>query len=159
MRREQAAENGKLFCQEVGCYDGVHWDEEVVEACLREKTSDELFSAYSTGTFRSRGSVDSFSEFPSVLPDLPDNLLQTGQFHKVLREFSEKINPVIKVPVLVGSNSGEGILNSGKYILQPDLLDKEYADDTHWDDDKGPFYIFDRFSRKLVLKKTDLDLM
>ena len=83
MFREEASNNGRLYSQEVGCYDGFDWDAEVVELCLREKTSDELFQAYTTGTFRSRGSVDVFSEFPPVLPDLPDNLLQNGQFHKV----------------------------------------------------------------------------
>ena len=82
--------NGKLFSQEVGCYDGEEWDAELVELCLRGKTSDQLFQAYTTGTFRSRGSVDGFSEFPPVLPDLPDNLLQSELFHKVLAHIVDK---------------------------------------------------------------------
>ena len=48
------------------------------------KTSDELFNAYNSGTFCSRGSVDGFSEHSPVLPALPDILLQTEQFHKVV---------------------------------------------------------------------------
>ena len=73
-----------MFAKEVGCYDGAGWDADTVELCLRGKTSDELFQAYRSGTFRSRGSVDNFSEFSPILPDLPDNLLQTQQFHKVV---------------------------------------------------------------------------
>ena len=46
--------------------------------------------------------------------------------------------------MLVGSNSGEGILNSGKYILQPDLLTQEFQDPEYWDEEMGPFFIFDR---------------
>ena len=46
--------------------------------------------------------------------------------------------------MLVGSNSGEGILNSGKYILQPDLLAQEFQDPEYWDEEMGPFFIFDR---------------
>ena len=73
-----------LFAKDVGCYDGAGWDVDIVELCLRKKTSDELFNAYNSGTFRSRGSVDGFSEHSPVLPDLPDILLQTEQFHKVV---------------------------------------------------------------------------
>ena len=51
-----------------------------------------------------------------------------------------------KVPVLVGSNSGEGILNSGEHILNPDLLAEEYADPEYWDQEKGPYYMFDRYT-------------
>ena len=46
--------------------------------------------------------------------------------------------------MLVGANSGEGILNSGEYILRPQLLNEEFAETAYWDEDKGPFYIFDR---------------
>ena len=65
-----------------------------------------------------------------------------------------------KVPVLVGSNSGEGILNSGEYILKPDLLAEEYADPDYWDQEKGPYYIFDRyiFSKKILMIRFSLIL-
>ena len=72
-----------LFAQELNCFTGIEWNSTKVEQCLRTKTTEELFDAYKTGTFRSRGSVDSFSEFPSVLPDDPDKLLASGSFHKV----------------------------------------------------------------------------
>ena len=81
--REEAFNNGMLFAQELNCFTDIEWNSTEVEECLRTKTTEELFHAYTTGTFRSRGSVDSFSEFPSVLPDDPDKLLASGSFHKV----------------------------------------------------------------------------
>ena len=48
--REEAAENGLLFAAEVGCHDvSTAWDGEAVEACLREKSIQELYSAHVTG--------------------------------------------------------------------------------------------------------------
>ena len=72
--REEAFNNGMLFAQELNCFTDIEWNSTEVEECLRTKTTEELFHAYTTGTFRSRDSVDSFSEFPSVLPDDPDKL-------------------------------------------------------------------------------------
>ena len=34
---------------------------------------------------RSRGSVDNFSDFPPMMPDLPETLLAEGKFNKVLK--------------------------------------------------------------------------
>ena len=49
--REEAAENGLLFAAEVGCHDvSAAWDGEAVEACLREKSIRELYSAHVTGS-------------------------------------------------------------------------------------------------------------
>ena len=48
--REEAAENGKLFAQEIGCYDGVgDWNESAVFTCLANKTAREIFEAHVTG--------------------------------------------------------------------------------------------------------------
>ena len=33
---------------------------------------------------RSRGSVDNFSDFPPMMPDLPETLLAEGKFNQVL---------------------------------------------------------------------------
>ena len=49
-----------------------------------------------------------------------------------------------QVAVIIGSNSGEGILNSGKYIKDPELLDSEFSNEEYWDSEMGPFFIFDR---------------
>ena len=76
-----------------------------------------------------------------------------GNFIRFIKQSLETIQNDIQVPVLVGSNSGEGILNSGKYILQPDLLGEEYADEVDWDEDKGPFYIFDRYCSLIRIYK------
>ena len=54
------------------------------------------------GSFSSRPNIDSFSVFPSIVPADPVALLSDGNLSKV--------------PVLIGSNSGEGILNAGDYI-------------------------------------------
>ena len=83
IQREQARNNGKAFAEHIGCYNGDQWDADSAENCLRGKTNEELFSAYAQGTFRSRGSVDAFSGFQPILPDLPENLLQKGLFNKV----------------------------------------------------------------------------
>ena len=56
----------------------------------------------SSGTFKSRPNIDDFSAYPPLLPNDPNTLLNGGDFYKV--------------PVLIGTNSGEGILNSGDYI-------------------------------------------
>jgi len=140
MTREEAAENGKEFAITVNCYNRQQtWQPEQVEACLRTRTTEELFEAYDKGTFRSRGSVDNFSDFPPMMPDLPETRLAEGKFNKV--------------PILVGSNSGEGVLNSGRYILRPQLLDEDFVEPaTTWDEDLGPFYIFDRIP---ALNKSD----
>ena len=55
-----------------------------------------------TGSFSSRPNIDSFSLYPSIVPADPVALLREGNMSKV--------------PVLIGSNSGEGILNAGDYI-------------------------------------------
>merc|ERR1712110_1305668 len=74
-----------------------------------------------------------------MMSDLPETLLAEGKFNKV--------------PILVGSNSGEGVLNSGRYILRPQLLDEDFSEPaTTWDKDLGPFYIFDRIP---ALNKSD----
>ena len=93
-----------------------------MEECLRQRTSRELYEAHvrgnlsplsslvftltdltqSAGSFSSRPNIDSFSLFPSVVPADPVALLSEGNMSKV--------------PVLIGSNSGEGILNAGDYI-------------------------------------------
>jgi len=74
-----------------------------------------------------------------MLPDLPETLLAEGNFNKV--------------PVLVGANSGEGVLNSGRYILRPSLLDEDFSQpESSWGNNLGPFYIFDRIS---ALNKSD----
>ena len=57
-----------------------------------------------------------------MLPDLPETLLAEGNFNKVLKKFiscsTRFYSTLVKVPVLVGANSGEGVLNSGRYILR-----------------------------------------
>ena len=42
-----------------------------------------------------------------------------------------------RVPVLMGSNSGEGILNAGDYIQRPELLGEEFSDVRVWDEVRG----------------------
>ena len=42
-----------------------------------------------------------------------------------------------RVPVLIGSNSGEGILNAGDYIQRPELLGEEFSDVRVWDEVRG----------------------
>ena len=42
-----------------------------------------------------------------------------------------------RVPVLIGSNSGEGILNAGDYIQRPELLGEEFSDVRVWDEERG----------------------
>ena len=54
------------------------------------------------GSFSSRPNIDSFSQFPNIVPADPVALLTDGNMSHV--------------PVLIGSNSGEGILNAGDYI-------------------------------------------
>ena len=41
------------------------------------------------------------------------------------------------MPVLIGSNSGEGILNAGDYIQRPELLGEEFSDVRVWDEVRG----------------------
>ena len=55
-----------------------------------------------TGTFSSRPNVDDISAFDPFLPNNAESLLESGEF--------------FKVPVLWGTNSGEGILNAPDYI-------------------------------------------
>ena len=69
--------------------------------CLRQKSARQIFDAQVTGVFKSRPSIDSFSGEP-ILPDDPEIMLQSGIFNKV--------------PVIIGTNSGEGILNAAEYI-------------------------------------------
>ena len=95
------------------------WDPDSVLQCLMAKSSRQLFDAQlsggiegtllclivifiSSGTFKSRPNIDDFSAYPPLLPNDPNTLLSAGDFYKV--------------PVLIGTNSGEGILNSGDYI-------------------------------------------
>ena len=95
------------------------WDPDSVLQCLMAKSSRQLFDAQlsggvdwtllcsnltfiSPGTFKSRPNIDDFSAYPPILPNDPNTLLCAGDFYKV--------------PVLIGTNSGEGILNSGDYI-------------------------------------------
>ena len=50
MFREEAAENGKLFAKEIGCYDGVgDWNASEVFICFGTKTAREIFEAHVTG--------------------------------------------------------------------------------------------------------------
>merc|ERR1719500_2377378 len=84
MTREEAAENGKEFAIAAYCHQRQEtWQPEKVEQCLRTQTAEEIFEAYDKGTFRSRGSVDNFSDFPPMMPDLPETLLAEGKFNKV----------------------------------------------------------------------------
>ena len=95
------------------------WDPDSVLQCLMAKSARQLFDAQlsggvdltfpcsnlifiSSGTFKSRPNIDDFSAYPPLLPNDPNTLLSGGDFYKV--------------PVLIGTNSGEGILNSGDYI-------------------------------------------
>ena len=95
------------------------WAPDSVLQCLMAKSSRQLFDAQlsggidltfpcsnlifiSSGTFKSRPNIDDFSAYPPLLPNDPNTLLSGGDFYKV--------------PVLIGTNSGEGILNSGDYI-------------------------------------------
>ncbi len=55
-----------------------------------------------SGTFSSRPNVDDISAFDPFLPNNAESLLESGEF--------------FKVPVLWGTNSGEGILNAPDYI-------------------------------------------
>jgi len=105
-----------------------------VETCLREKSERELYQAHVSGTFSSRPNQDHFSLAPSLLPADPVALLMDGNFSRV--------------PVLIGSNSGEGILNAGDYIQRPELLGEEFSDVRVWDEVRGPVYIFDREVRR-----------
>ena len=117
---EEARDNGQLFAAEAGCHNRTEvWDPDSVLQCLMAKSSRQLFDAQlsggvdwtllcsnlifiSSGTFKSRPNIDDFSAYPPLLPNDPNTLLSAGDFYKV--------------PVLIGTNSGEGILNSGDYI-------------------------------------------
>ena len=94
-----------------------------------------------------------FRNFPPYFLTYLITFSRMGNFIRCIQLLLETIRNVIEVPVLVGSNSGEGILNSGKYILQPDLLGEEYAEEVNWDEDKGPFYIFDRYCELIKINK------
>ena len=96
-----------------------------------------------SGTFSSRTNIDDFSAYPPFLPDAPEILLQRGEFSKV--------------PVLIGTNSGEGILNAQEYIKTPELLGEEFSDVGYWDQVRGPVYIFDREPRLMGADITDCD--
>ena len=54
------------------------------------------------GTFSSRPNIDDISAFDPFLPNYAESLFESGEF--------------FKVPVLWGTNSGEGILNAADYI-------------------------------------------
>ena len=69
--------------------------------CLKEKSAKQIFDAQVTGVFKSRPNIDLFASEP-ILPDDPELLFQSGNFNKV--------------PVIIGTNSGEGILNAAEYI-------------------------------------------
>ena len=117
---EEARDNGQLFAAEAGCHNRTEvWDPDSVLQCLMAKSSRQLFDAQLSGgsdwtllcsililifsgTFKSRPNIDDFSAYPPLLPNDPNTLLSAGDFYKV--------------PVLIGTNSGEGILNSGDYI-------------------------------------------
>ena len=115
---EEARDNGQLFAAEAGCHNRTEvWDPDSVLQCLMAKSARQLFDAQlsggttlavsnlifiSSGTFKSRPNIDDFSAYPPLLPNDPNTLLSAGDFYKV--------------PVLIGTNSGEGILNSGDYI-------------------------------------------
>ena len=96
-----------------------------------------------SGTFSSRTNIDDFSAYPPFLPETPENLLQRGEFSKV--------------PILIGTNSGEGILNAQEYIKTPELLGEEFNDVSYWDQVRGPVYIFDREPRLMGADITDCD--
>ena len=103
MTEEEAFANGQNYAQEVGCYeDSDIWDADSVLECLKTKTPRELFDAHVSGTFKSRPNIDSFSDHTPLLPQDPELLFSSEQFSKV--------------PVLLGTNSGEGILNVPEYI-------------------------------------------
>ena len=102
MTQEEAFENGRNYAADIGCSSGEEWNGEKVLECLRTKSPRELFDAHVAGTFSSRPNIDNFSQFPPVLPLDPDELFSSGQFSKV--------------PLMIGTNSGEGILNVPDYI-------------------------------------------
>ena len=53
LTREEAAANGKEFSTSAGCHSaGQDWQPQLVLHCLRNKTAEQLFSAYARGTFR-----------------------------------------------------------------------------------------------------------
>jgi len=146
MTREEAAKNGRLYAKEIGCYDDSSaWDGDVVLDCLKLKTARQLFDAQVTGVFSSRPNVDNFSEFQPFLPREPESLFIDGEFQKV--------------PILIGSNSGEGILNAAEYIKKPELLAEEFNDVKYWDEVRGPTYIFDRETRLNGSDITECDII
>jgi len=93
---------------------------------LRNKPTEELFMVASKHGFESKGNIDGFSADGSFFPEAPEVLLEFGLFNHV--------------PVILGSNSGEGSSWMSDIMEDPSLLD-EY--DKTWDFN-GPILMFGR---------------
>ena len=86
----------------------VDWTHSFEQKLSRLNQTIQWSANYFAGSFSSRPNLDHFSQFPSLVPADPVALLTDGNFSKV--------------PILVGSNSGEGILNAGDYINKCEKL-------------------------------------
>jgi len=93
-------------------------------ACLQALSIEDVALAV---PFQPRGSIDDGRSENPVLPDSPDILLQSGDFNQV--------------PVILGSNSGDGSLFMLEVLFNPGNMN---TFDAAWEDLYGPQYLRER---------------
>jgi len=117
LSRASAKEQGLLLAGSTGCFSGGDLDQDQVDEvvqCLQSKAPEEMLLWALLSGFSVAANVDDFSQQP-VLPEQPQTLLDSGNFHHV--------------PVILGVNSGEEIMFRTSMLDDPSVLD-EYS--TNW---------------------------
>ncbi len=117
---EEAVQAGLDLAAAVGCSAS---DAALLTQCMQTVPLD----IFRGSDYRARGAVDGRFAAEPVLPQAPEDLLSTGNFNRV--------------PMLMGSNSGESIYFDLNILVQPSILNDLNAD---WDEFYGPIYLRDR---------------